>query len=349
MKGEPGKDGPVGPQGLRGPQGPPGGGKGKPGPPGPQGPRGYPGPMGPKGMDGFDGDQGPRGPIGLPGGLGVPGRHGPEGAPGDKGQKGESGAVGLPGAEGPHGFPGPQGPQGLRGLPGEKGLSIPGKDGPLGRAGYDGEKGEPAHVPADLIRAPKGDKGNEKAHHQDLGFAGSCIRKFSTMPFLFCDFNNVCNYAGRNDRSYWLSTSEPIPMMPVQETAIRPFISRCVVCEAPANVIAVHSQSLTLPDCPSGWSGLWIGYSFVMHTAAGAEGGGQSLSSPGSCLEDFRATPFIECNGASGTCHYFATKLSFWLATIEVSQQFRIPQQQTLKAGSVRDRVGRCQVCIKNT
>jgi hypothetical protein len=39
---------------------------------------------------------------------------------------------------------------------------------------------------------------------------------------------------------------------------------RCVVCEAPANVIAVHSQSLGIPDCPQGWSGLWIGYSFVM-------------------------------------------------------------------------------------
>jgi hypothetical protein len=36
------------------------------------------------------------------------------------------------------------------------------------------------------------------------------------------------------------------------------------VCEAPANVIAVHSQSLGVPDCPQGWSGLWIGYSFVM-------------------------------------------------------------------------------------
>lgn len=36
------------------------------------------------------------------------------------------------------------------------------------------------------------------------------------------------------------------------------------MCEAPANVIAVHSQSLGVPDCPQGWSGLWIGYSFVM-------------------------------------------------------------------------------------
>jgi integrin beta 8 len=192
-------------------------------------------------------------------------------------------------------------------------------------------------------------EGNEKAHHQDLGFAGSCIRKFSTMPFLFCDFNNVCNYASRNDKSYWLSTSSPIPMMPVEESSIRQYISRCVVCEAPANVIAVHSQSLGIPDCPQGWSGLWIGYSFVMHTAAGAEGGGQSLASPGSCLEDFRATPFIECNGARGTCHYFANKFSFWLATIEDSDQFQTPQSQTLKAGSLRTRVSRCQVCIKNT
>jgi len=192
-------------------------------------------------------------------------------------------------------------------------------------------------------------EGNEKAHNQDLGFAGSCIRKFSTMPFLFCDFNDVCNYASRNDKSYWLSTNSPIPMMPVEESQIREYISRCVVCEAPSNVIAVHSQSINVPDCPAGWDGLWIGYSFVMHTAAGAEGGGQSLASPGSCLEDFRATPFIECNGARGSCHYFANKLSFWLATIDDSDQFVTPRKQTLKKGNLLQRVSRCQVCIKTT
>ena len=85
------------------------------------------------------------------------------------------------------------------------------------------------------------------------------------------------------------------------------------------------------------------------HTAAGAEGGGQSLSSPGSCLEDFRATPFIECNGARGTCHYFANKLSFWLATVEEQTQFDRPQSETLKAGNLRSRVSRCQVCAKNS
>ena len=86
-------------------------------------------------------------------------------------------------------------------------------------------------------------EGNEKAHHQDLGniffsilillkqnkfpgMAGSCVHRFNTMPFLFCDFNDVCNYASRNDRSYWLSTNEPIPMMPVAQNAIPEFISR---------------------------------------------------------------------------------------------------------------------------
>lgn len=37
-----------------------------------------------------------------------------------------------------------------------------------------------------------------------------------------------------------------------------------MVCEVPANVLAVHSQSLNIPDCPQGWTGLWIGYSFLM-------------------------------------------------------------------------------------
>lgn len=53
-------------------------------------------------------------------------------------------------------------------------------------------------------------------------------------------------------------------MMPVGGREISPFISRCVVCDAPANVIAIHSQTLVIPDCPNGWNGMWIGYSFAM-------------------------------------------------------------------------------------
>lgn len=87
--------------------------------------------------------------------------------------------------------------------------------------------------------------------------------------------------------------------------------------------------------------------SLFQHTAAGDEGGGQSLSSPGSCLEDFRATPFIECNGGRGTCHYFANKYSFWLTTIDKTFQSS-PSADTLKAGLIRTHISRCQVCMKN-
>lgn len=96
------------------------------------------------------------------------------------------------------------------------------------------------------------------------GAGGSCLPRFSTMPYVFCNFNSICNYAQRNDKSYWLSTSEAIPMMPVQGEAIRPFISRCTVCESPAVVLAVHSQDSAVPDCPDRWQSLWIGYSFAM-------------------------------------------------------------------------------------
>ena len=55
-----------------------------------------------------------------------------------------------------------------------------------------------------------------------------------------------------------------MPMMPVQRDNIRPYISRCAVCEAPANVMSFHSLSMTPPPCPNGWNILWQGYSFVM-------------------------------------------------------------------------------------
>ncbi|MFH4984839.1 hypothetical protein AB6A40_011548 [Gnathostoma spinigerum] len=54
----------------------------------------------------------------------------------------------------------------------------------------------------------------------------------------------------------------------------------------------------------------------IQHTAAGAEGTGQNLQSPGSCMEEFRAVPFIECHGR-GTCNYYATNHGFWLAIVD--------------------------------
>lgn len=96
------------------------------------------------------------------------------------------------------------------------------------------------------------------------GLAGSCLPRFSTIPFLYCTTNELCYYASRNDKSYWLSTSASIPMMPVANEQITQYISRCSVCEAPSQAVAVHSQDVTIPPCPQGWRSLWIGYSFLM-------------------------------------------------------------------------------------
>lgn len=71
-----------------------------------------------------------------------------------------------------------------------------------------------------------------------LGSPGSCLRKFSTMPFMFCNLNNVCHLASRSDYSYWLSTPESMPMdmAPIVGRDIKRFISRCSVCESSTQV-----------------------------------------------------------------------------------------------------------------
>ncbi|POI26111.1 hypothetical protein CIB84_010142 [Bambusicola thoracicus] len=168
------------------------------------------------------------------------------------------------------------------------------------------------------------------------------------MPFLFCNTNDVCSFASRNDYSYWLSTATamPVDMAPISGKALEPHISRCIVCEGPAMVIAVHSQTTAVPACPGGWISLWKGFSFVMYTSAGSEASGQALASPGSCLEEFRAIPFIECHGR-GTCNYYTNSYSFWLASLNPRRMFRKPMPQTLKAGELENIISRCQVCMK--
>ena len=253
--------------------------------------------------------------------------------------------------QGPSGPAGEEGRPGERGAVGERGPSVSGHGFVYARHSQD----------TVLPTCPGTHKqlwtgysllytqGNERAHAQDLGDAGSCLRAFTTMPFMFCNLNQQCNVASRNDYSYWLSTSEPMPMTMenVRGADIEKYISRCVVCETPTDVMAVHSQDAEIPECPPSWSSLWQGHSFLMHTGAGTGGGGQSLKSPGSCLEEFRSSPFIECHGR-GTCNYFATTFSFWLATVEEENQFETPVAEVLKAGNLKNRVSRCQVCSRN-
>lgn len=69
------------------------------------------------------------------------------------------------------------------------------------------------------------------------------------------------------------------------------------------------------------------------------------MVSPGSCLEEFRVRPFIECRSL-GTCNYFSTATSYWLATIKDYEMFRKPLPQTLKTDHT-SRVSRCTVCLR--
>lgn len=81
----------------------------------------------------------------------------------------------------------------------------------------------------------------------------------------------------------------------------------------------------------------------MQSTTDNSGGFGQNLISPGSCLEEFRPQPVIECHG-HGKCNYYDQLASFWLAVIEDGQQFSRPLQQTLKADHTK-MISRCTVC----
>lgn len=199
------------------------------------------------------------------------------------GLKGMAGAIGIEGLEGEAGF------KGERGYPGSPGL--PGLDGERGLRGQSGDDApsppiarsrgfvfarhsQDVHVPE---CPPNTNKlwdgyslasviGASRAVGQDLGKPGSCLLRFSTMPYMFCDMSNQCSYAENNDDSLWLATPEPMPLMmnPIPADEVPKYISRCAVCETRTRLIALHSQSMEIPDCPGGWEELWTGYSYLM-------------------------------------------------------------------------------------
>uniref|UniRef100_A0A3B4FSF8 Collagen IV NC1 domain-containing protein n=1 Tax=Pundamilia nyererei TaxID=303518 RepID=A0A3B4FSF8_9CICH len=342
---------------------------------------GDPGQKGQKGLSGVSGPEGCTGEKGPPGPLGPPGPFGPTGNPGCPGPPGPPGPPGLPGTEGVC-FPGGKGgigPAGYHCCGGSETahcLCVLGCPGPQGPVGFKGSRGTPGTMSAspekisflftrhsqttDIPKCPEETKliyegysllfinGNSRAHGQDLGTLGSCLRRFTTMPFLICSPGQNCLYAAHNDLSYWLSTdklvAEGLPF--VTNESLSNYISRCSVCEARAStVIAVHSQTSMIPTCPTNWVSLWTGYSFVMETGAGAEGSGQPLASPGSCLEHFRKLPFIECH-ERGTCNFYTNSYSYWLAALNPSNMFSRPQLWRDSGPLPGNRISRCRVCM---
>uniref|UniRef100_A0A3Q4MB98 Collagen IV NC1 domain-containing protein n=1 Tax=Neolamprologus brichardi TaxID=32507 RepID=A0A3Q4MB98_NEOBR len=355
--GEPGKPGRRGFRGHKGQQGVPGddGAPGvtgcsgptsnrcDPGKPGTMGQSGFPGSIGAQvltmmsSLSGIFGDNGEIGNVGSEG-IGPKGSVGASGLPGVRGKPGCEGPPGLNGSSGLQGTGGNRGPEG------EKGSHGPTKELNLGLLVVHSQSANTPRCPGNMNTLWEGFsllylEGQERAHTQDLGQPGSCMRVFSTLPFAPCN-KRTCSYASRNDKSYWLTTMEPVPREHVSGPSIQNYISRCVVCEAPSLPIAVHSQSRQSVECPENWTELWDGYSFVMHTGAGDEGGGQPLTSSGSCLKAYKAQPFVECQGPRGTCHFFANMYSFWLTTLTDPAMLTNDQEQ-------RRSIAKCKVCMR--
>lgn len=187
--------------------------------------------------------------------------------------------------------------------------------------------------------------GGGSSNGGDLARAGSCLREFRAMPFNECvgsGSGGECDYYTSGDYSFWLSTISNDEGA-VTGATMRTRVSRCTVCEAPLTVLAVHSQTSSLPSCPVGdWEKLWDGYSFFMSSGGGGSSAGQDMSSPGSCLQNFRALPFIECEGpGTGRCDYVTgSDWAFWLSTQSVDEG-------AVTGAAMRARTGRCSVCVK--
>ncbi|KAF3848302.1 hypothetical protein F7725_021330 [Dissostichus mawsoni] len=170
---------------------------------------------------------------------------------------------------------------------------------------------------------------------EEGGTLGSCLPRFTTMPFLFCNTDNTCRYASRNDYSYWLSTDKPLPgSMPlISGDSLKDYISR---------------QTSEIPECPSGWDPLWFGYSFVMVRSHLRNPNPERCPSAkyGSCLQNFRKIPFIECHGR-GTCNYYTDSYSYWLAALNPNDMFSKPKPQTDTGEFPGNLISRCRVCMK--
>jgi collagen type IV alpha len=256
------------------------------------------------------------------------------------------------------GYPGDTGPQG------QKGGAGYGIESTVLFARHFQDASSPRECPRGTIKIYEGYSfimGNGNGEHiaMDLGTPSSCLQRFSLMPFFHCQRDGSCHIATRSDRSYWLATTAPLVGVPMDVSFVQERIARCVVCETQTELYAFHAQKneqngRIAAECPDNWVEVWNGYSFIMHTFGG-RGGGQQLSSPGSCLEYFRYAPLIECNNGMSLCHYWSDAKAYYLRNIDPDQQFRKPPSKFLNENTenssekVRREVSRCRVCMKRS
>lgn len=108
---------------------------------------------------------------------------------------------------------------------------------------------------------------NEQSTNFDLGSSGSCVKTFMPSVSATCDIEGQCTTGQRNDRSFWLLANGTVGTEAVTQELAKNLVSRCVACDVPSAVVAVHSQSTEVPKCPDGWDDLWFGYSYLVSGA----------------------------------------------------------------------------------
>ncbi|MGE0614533.1 MAG: hypothetical protein AB7P04_02745 [Bacteriovoracia bacterium] len=199
--------------------------------------------------------------------------------------------------------------------------------------------------------------GNGSRMSQQLDDPGSCLSEFRGMPFVECSISGggpnrgYCDLETSNDFSMWLSTVPDIDQGPIIGPAstalIQSRVSRCKVCAGPSPIIAIHSQTTTVPACPAGWAEVRApgvgGYSLLAMTG-GDGGSNQNLSRMGSCVGEFRSLPFIECHGDNGQnarCDYMTgNDWSYYLSA-------RDGNTGALFGPNAPSIVSRCNVCVR--
>ena len=109
-----------------------------------------------------------------------------------------------------------------------------------------------------------------------------------------------------------------------------------------SNVIAIHSQKNTPPDCPVGANKLWEGYSSVYVTVNGL-GVHQDLGKASSCIQTFSPHPYTVCKGKypDGSCSEFVGDSNYWLASYSPNVDLEVEVQ----AKDSHNFVSRCSVC----
>ena len=185
--------------------------------------------------------------------------------------------------------------------------------------------------------------GGSSAVLTDLGKTSSCMEEFRFQVFNECS-GTQCDYQTGDDYTYWLSVSgtnysnSPSVITNLNRT------SRCRVCSGSSSeVFTKHSQTSTVPTCPSGFTPLWSGYSFGVSVGGGNGASSSDLNSPGSCLKEIYPRNFIEChhNGCeSGTSGDY----TYWLST-------RGNIGDTGPVGNsllIKNLTSRCTVCASN-